>query len=49
LFAPLNADTLSQVAPEFRPEHGRWIGIARVAPFLSITRKKSAKLSCRIL
>lgn len=28
LFAPLNADTLSQVAPEFRPEHGRWIGIA---------------------
>lgn len=28
LFAPLDADTLKQVAPEYRPEHGRWIGIA---------------------
>lgn len=28
LFAPLDADTLKQVAPEYRPEHGRWVGIA---------------------
>lgn len=28
LFAPLEADTLKQVTAEFRPAHGRWIGIA---------------------
>lgn len=28
LLAPLEADTLKQVAPEYRPEHGRWVGIA---------------------
>ncbi len=28
LFAPLEADTLKQVTPEYRPEHGRWVGIA---------------------
>nr|WP_287855265.1 iron ABC transporter substrate-binding protein [Klebsiella sp.] len=28
LFAPLAPETLKQVAPEYRPEHGRWIGIA---------------------
>lgn len=28
LFAPLEADTLKQVPAEFRPVHGRWIGIA---------------------
>ncbi|WKV51463.1 iron ABC transporter substrate-binding protein [Dickeya fangzhongdai] len=28
LFAPLEADTLAQVAPEYRPSHGRWVGIA---------------------
>ncbi|SKC16087.1 iron(III) transport system substrate-binding protein [Kosakonia radicincitans] len=28
LFAPLNADTLKQVPAQFRPAHGRWIGIA---------------------
>lgn len=28
LFAPLDADTLAQVAPAYRPAHGRWIGIA---------------------
>lgn len=28
LFAPLNADTLKQVPAEYRPAHGRWIGIA---------------------
>ncbi|EPA0075593.1 iron ABC transporter substrate-binding protein [Enterobacter mori] len=28
LFAPLEADTLKQVPAEFRPAHGRWIGIA---------------------
>ncbi|MGN7795398.1 iron ABC transporter substrate-binding protein [Enterobacter sp. 22146] len=28
LFAPLDAETLKQVPAEFRPAHGRWIGIA---------------------
>jgi iron(III) transport system substrate-binding protein len=28
LFAPLDKSTLEQVAPAYRPEHGRWIGIA---------------------
>jgi iron(III) transport system substrate-binding protein len=28
LFAPLDGATLEQVAPAYRPEHGRWIGIA---------------------
>ncbi|MEL4868418.1 iron ABC transporter substrate-binding protein [Pantoea agglomerans] len=28
LFAPLNAETLKQVPAEYRPAHGRWIGIA---------------------
>lgn len=28
LFAPLDAATLAQVAPAYRPDHGRWIGIA---------------------
>ncbi|RNM02974.1 iron ABC transporter substrate-binding protein [Dickeya undicola] len=28
LFAPLDADTLAQVGPQYRPSHGRWIGIA---------------------
>ncbi|ADM98024.1 iron ABC transporter substrate-binding protein [Dickeya dadantii] len=28
LFAPLDAGTLEQVAPQYRPSHGRWIGIA---------------------
>lgn len=28
LFAPLDKATLSQVAPAYRPDHGRWIGIA---------------------
>lgn len=28
LFAPLDASTIAQVSPAFRPDHGRWIGIA---------------------
>lgn len=28
LFAPMDADTLKQVPAEYRPAHGRWIGIA---------------------
>ena len=28
LFAPLHSDTLKQVPAEYRPAHGRWIGIA---------------------
>lgn len=28
LFAPLQPDILEQVGPEYRPVHGRWVGIA---------------------
>lgn len=28
LFAPLDKDTLAEVPDNFRPEHGRWIGVA---------------------
>ncbi|ANE77000.1 iron ABC transporter substrate-binding protein [Dickeya solani] len=28
LFAPLDADTQAQVEPQYRPSHGRWVGIA---------------------
>ena len=28
LFAPLNPATLTQVPPNYRPAHGRWVGIA---------------------
>ncbi|ATO32674.1 Fe(3+)-binding periplasmic protein [Dickeya dianthicola] len=28
LFAPLDAGTLAQVEPQYRPSHGRWVGIA---------------------
>nr|WP_192458481.1 iron ABC transporter substrate-binding protein [Musicola keenii] len=28
LFAPVDAETLRQVEPQYRPSHGRWIGIA---------------------
>lgn len=28
LFAPLDAETLKQIPAEYRPAHGRWIGIA---------------------
>lgn len=28
LFAPLDTSTLAQVEPQYRPEHGRWTGIA---------------------
>ncbi|CNK48877.1 Iron(III)-binding periplasmic protein [Yersinia aldovae ATCC 35236] len=28
LFAPLDAATQAQIAKEYRPEHGRWVGIA---------------------
>lgn len=28
LFAPLDAATLAQVEPQYRPSHGRWTGIA---------------------
>ena len=28
LFAPLDAATTEQVAPSYRPAHGRWVGIA---------------------
>lgn len=28
LFAPLDADTQAQQEPQYRPSHGRWVGIA---------------------
>ncbi|APW42562.1 iron ABC transporter substrate-binding protein [Rhodoferax saidenbachensis] len=40
LFAPLSADTIAQVEPNFRPAHGRWIGIAaRTTVFVYNKRK----------
>jgi iron(III) transport system substrate-binding protein len=43
LFAPLEADTLAQVGPNYRPAHGRWIGIAaRSTVFIYNKRKLNA-------
>jgi iron(III) transport system substrate-binding protein len=43
LFAPLNADTLAQVGPDYRPVHGRWTGIAaRATVFVYNKRKLNA-------
>ncbi len=40
LFAPLAADTIAQVAPAYRPAHGRWIGVAaRTTVFVYNKRK----------
>jgi iron(III) transport system substrate-binding protein len=44
---PLDADTLKQVAPEYRPEHGRWIGIAARSTVFVYNPQKSVNLSCR--
>lgn len=44
LFAPLDADTLKQVPAEYRPAHGRWIGIAaRSAVFVYNPEKLNEK------
>ena len=43
LFAPVDADTLAQVGPNYRPAHGRWIGVAaRTTVFVYNKRKLSA-------
>ena len=43
LFAPLEADTLSQVGANYRPVHGRWIGVAgRATVFVYNKRKLNA-------
>ncbi len=40
LFAPLAADTIAQVGPNYRPAHGRWVGIAaRTTVFVYNKRK----------
>ena len=44
LFAPLDADTLKQVPAEYRPAHGRWIGIAaRSTVFVYNPEKRNEK------
>ncbi|MBM3069789.1 iron ABC transporter substrate-binding protein [Enterobacter sp. RHBSTW-00994] len=44
LFAPLDAETLKQVPAEYRPAHGRWIGIAaRSTVFVYNPEKLSEK------
>jgi len=40
LFAPLDPDTLAQVPQNFRPEHGRWIGIAARATVFAYNKTK---------
>ena len=43
LFAPINPDTLVQVGANYRPAHGRWIGIAaRSTVFVYNKRKLNA-------
>ena len=43
LFAPVDADTLSQVSPNYRPAHGRWMGVAaRSTVFVYNKRKLNA-------
>ena len=43
LFAPLDADTLALVGPNYRPANGRWIGVAaRSTVFVYNKRKLSA-------
>ncbi|WOZ78135.1 iron ABC transporter substrate-binding protein [Kosakonia sacchari] len=51
LFAPLNADTLKQVPAQFRPAHGRWIGIAaRSTVFVyNPTKLSASKLPASIM
>lgn len=40
LFAPLEADTLAQVGPNYRPAHGRWVGIAARATVFVYNKRK---------
>jgi len=40
LFAPLDPDTLAQVPQNFRPEHGRWIGIAARATVFAYNKTR---------
>lgn len=40
LFAPLDAATLAQVPASFRPEHGRWIGVAARTTVFVYNKKK---------
>ena len=40
LFAPLDAGTLAQVDPNYRPGHGRWIGIAARSTMLVYKKTK---------
>ena len=43
LFAPLDADTLAQVNANYRPAHGRWVGVAaRTTVFVYNKRKMNA-------
>lgn len=43
LFAPLDASTLALVSNQFRPAHGRWIGIAARSTVLAYRKTKLTK------
>lgn len=47
LFAPLDAATLAQVEPQYRPSHGRWIGIAARSTVFVYNPAKLTTRSCR--
>lgn len=40
LFAPLDAATIAQVEPSYRPSHGRWVGIAARTTMLVYKKTK---------
>ncbi|MET0481829.1 MAG: iron ABC transporter substrate-binding protein [Aestuariivirgaceae bacterium] len=42
LFAPVDADTLAQVPDEYRPEDGRWVGIAARSTVFAYDKTKLA-------
>ena len=48
LFAPLDAATLQQVPAQYRPQHGRWIGIAARSTVFVYNPAKISGRSCRI-
>ena len=46
LFTPVDAATIAQVEPSYRPAHGRWIGIAARSTMLVYKKTSSRRTSC---
>lgn len=40
LLAPVDADTLAQVSPSYRPAHGRWMGVAARSTVLVYNKRR---------